>query len=566
MNQRLQTEQALQAGAKPASGLTRFLPSLTDAAFLLPFLINLFNPEGLGFLLGDGDTGWHVRAGQWMLANGRVPDRDFFTFTQNGQPWYAWEWGWELLFGWLYQHWGLAAVLLGCALIQGCTFALLYRLARWKSGNPVLAFGVTILAMGASSVHWFARPHLVSWLMVVVFVYLMERVAAGETKLLKWLPILMIPWTNLHGGFLAGLLIVGAYAAGELVQALTGPAAGERAESFGRARRYALTGLFCAAATFVNPYGYRLHLHLVEYFPGSLHFLHVAEYGSPSFQGPLAKYFEAMIVLAVVTAVWELSRKRFVVPILLLGWLHLALTSVRHIPLLAMVLAGPAAAMLAGVAERIEGADLTAWMRRAAGSLRRLGAELMPVEALPRIPIVSAGAVLALAGIIWARPATPVLGAEYDPETYPARAVEFLKDSGLLESVYTTDVWGGYLIYRLYPQVKVFTDGRTDFYDDEFTKRFLATLRGKWDWEESLNHYGVRTALVPVGSPLASILKESARWRLVYDDGVATVFQRSGEPAGANRIAAGTIGGSSAIARSRSNNPVISGSQSYARR
>src|ERR1017187_9394565 len=104
---------APKRNAGPAlSPAARFLPSLADVAFLVPIICIYVQWDGAKSLLADADTGWHIRAGQWMLAHGRVPDRDIFSFTKAGQPWFAWEWLWDVIFGWLQLHWGLAAVTL----------------------------------------------------------------------------------------------------------------------------------------------------------------------------------------------------------------------------------------------------------------------------------------------------------------------------------------------------------------------------------------------------------------------------------------------------------------------
>ena len=84
--------------------LPRWLPSMTDAAFLMPLVFLFCGMHGAKTLLGDGDTGWHLRTGEWILAHGRVPDHDIFSFTRSGQPWFAWEWLWDVLFGWLHLH------------------------------------------------------------------------------------------------------------------------------------------------------------------------------------------------------------------------------------------------------------------------------------------------------------------------------------------------------------------------------------------------------------------------------------------------------------------------------
>src|SRR6266567_2358522 len=102
--------------------IVRVLPSLTDLAFLMPILFLFVRMEGAKTMLGDGDTGWHVRTGEWIIANGRVPVQDFFSFTKTGQPWYAWEWLWDVCFAWLYHHGGFGTVVAASIIVLCITF------------------------------------------------------------------------------------------------------------------------------------------------------------------------------------------------------------------------------------------------------------------------------------------------------------------------------------------------------------------------------------------------------------------------------------------------------------
>ena len=101
----------------------RLLPSLTDVAFLMPFAFLFLRMSGAKDMLGDGDTGWHLRTGEWILANERVPSQDIFSYTKAGQPWFAWEWLWDVTFAWLHQRAGMAAVVLGSILVICADFS-----------------------------------------------------------------------------------------------------------------------------------------------------------------------------------------------------------------------------------------------------------------------------------------------------------------------------------------------------------------------------------------------------------------------------------------------------------
>jgi len=90
----------------------------------------------------------------------------------------------------------------------------------------------------------------------------------------------------------------------------------------------------------------------------------------------------------------------------------------------------------------------------------------------------------------------------------------------------TTDQWGDYLIYRLYPRARVFVDGRSDFYGPELGQPYLHLMNPGYDWDRILARYGLNLALLPVEWPLVELLKRSPDWRIVYDDHYAILFTR----------------------------------------
>ncbi len=518
--------------------VARLLPSLADVAFLMPMVFLFLRMEGASQML-EGDTGWHIRAGEWILANGRVPDRDLFSFTRPGEPWFAWEWLWDVLFARLHQWWGLPAVVVTSLLLLSVTFTLLYRLAVNKGGNVLVAIALTLLAMAASAMHWLARPHLVTLLFTVLAVSVLDKAQTGQTRRLWLLPLLTVPWTNLHGGFLVGIMLAVCYAAGHLGEALVAAQPEVRRAALYRSRAYGLTAAGCLVASLLNPYGYRLHLHILKYVsdPQSPFFRWVSEWQSMSFHHAGARYFEALMMLAVAAGAWHLHRRRFGYALAMMLWMHLALVSARHVPIFA-ILAAPLVAQAFGeILERVRQAEIAGWLRRALETFQTTAAEAGAIDRIPRWRLASlAGAVLVIT-LCSAPQAAGKFRADYDRKAYPTQALDRLPASGLWSGVFAPDEWGDYLIYRLYPDVKVFIDGRFDFYGSRFTEKYLDVMNVKYDWEDNLKRYGIQTVLLPVDAALAGALKQSARWRPVYDDGVAIAFRAAGPAAVVDNLA-----------------------------
>jgi len=506
----------------------RLLPSLTDAAFLMPIAFVFLRMGGATGMLGDGDTGWHVRTGEWILAHGRVPDHDIFSFTRSGQPWFAWEWLWDVLFGWLHRQAGMAAVVLGSSLVLALTYALLFRLAR-RGSHALIALAMTLVAAAASAGHWLARPHLFTMLFTVVFLSVLERVERqpGSYRRLCLLPLLMVLWTNLHGGFFVGIILICAYAAGELAVLLRASEDGQRRQALGRARLYLLTAAGCAVATFVNPYFYRLHAHIFTYLADGFYRHNVMEFQSLNFQTGQAVYIEILLAAGAAAAFWRLRRGNFTWPLLFAAWAHLALYSTRNVEIFVLLAAAPAAELLSEVLRRAPGWRVAGWLRLGLESFGDFTRECDAFDDGPRWHVSSCAAILVLAAFTYAPQPPPACRAAYNPKAFPVRAADQMEKAGLFGGVFTEDLWGGYLIYRQYPRGRVFIDGRSDFYGPEFGGKYIQAMNAQAGWEHYLGRYGVQTVLLPPDVPLACLLRQSSAWHLVYDDGVAQIFRHS---------------------------------------
>ncbi len=525
----------------------KFLPSLADFAFLMPIAFLFGRMDGVKTLLSDCDTGWHIRTGEWILAHGWVPARDIFSFSKPNDPWYAWEWLSDILFAGLNALGGLQTVVLFTILLLSLTFSALFFLVRRKA-NPLVAICVTMLAAAASSIHWLARPHLFTLLFLILFYAALEQVREGRSHfrgvpILAALPVITVLWTNLHGGFFVGTLMVFAYAGGELLRLLFSPLNGQREAVQLQARNYFLSGLACLAASLVNPYTYHLHVHMAQYLRDPWNSQHIMEFLSPNFHHPTAIFFEAMLVMAVVTAAVNLRQGRYTEMLLIVVWAHGGLLAARNIPIFMIAAAPPVGAAIQQWLNNLPRRHVAQWLRAAAVRFNRVAAETAETDALPRLHLVSMLGVLLVAAVIYAPHPPKKFRAEFDPNTYPAAALATLRsDPGA--HVFTHDEWGDYLIYRLYPVGgKVFVDGRSDFYGDDFEDKYVDVLNVRYGWEKTLARFGVDTILMPPSSPLTGALKESSRWRVVYDDGIALVFRSTSRTVGLQVSAANHGGG-----------------------
>jgi hypothetical protein len=210
---------------------------------------------------------------------------------------------------------------------------------------------------------------------------------------------------------------------------------------------------------------------------------------------------------------------------LIVGWLHLALISARNIPIFMIVAAPPVALAIEEALRRLREARLAEWLQKGLRGFEELASGIGAADRLARVPVTSVAAMLLVTALFYLPTGASALTAEYDPQRYPAKALATLEAAGRTKAIFTDDEWGDYLIYRLYPGGKVFVDGRSDFYGAVFDEKYLDVMNGKYDWEKTLERYGVETVLLRAEASLASTLKESRRWRVIYDDGIAIAFR-----------------------------------------
>ncbi len=507
-----------------AAWYVRLFPSLNDVAFLLPIVVLFARMKGTQLLFSDGDTGWHIRTGEWILANHGVPKVDLFSYTKPGAAWFAWEWAWDLLAAILHRYAGLAGLGFVTSIMLGVFCVLVYQLSLRASHNNVTSIAVTATTAAASSIHWLARPHLVSWLMTAGFLLILEsnrsKQSPSNRALLLALPILMVFWTNMHGGFVAGLMLVGSYALGETITATVSTS--DLRFALKSSVVYWKSLLLCAAATLINPYGWQLHTHIVAYLGDSELLDKIQEFQSISFHAGPAIFFEIMLLLAVLSVYEGLRRRQFTPVLLLCAWAHLSLQSARHIPLFAIVSAPFSAALLSSAVERAREIPV---LKSVAASLSDIFNDLRAMEVTPRVHLLSAAALMVIAGLFAI--GQPPFAGEFNPETFPVQAIPVLQRSAG-NRIFTTDQWGDYILYRLYPIERAFFDGRSDFYGNDFVKINQRIGGAEHDWKALLKRYAVNLVVLKPETPLSAVLKLTPQTRVLFDDGKVIVFDIRG--------------------------------------
>jgi hypothetical protein len=191
------------------------LPSLKDTLFLIVFLFLIVGGKDL---LGDADTGWHIGIGRYILETCTVPDTGIYSYTAIKMPWMAHEWLTELTFAAIHMVAGLNGIVLLAALAIAFTTSTFYGFLLSRGVNTVLALILTVAVIAVTSIHWLARPHILSMLILLFWYMALEEYRSRGRRYIYLLPFVTIVWVNLHGGFMAGILLVAVYWLGSLAE------------------------------------------------------------------------------------------------------------------------------------------------------------------------------------------------------------------------------------------------------------------------------------------------------------------------------------------------------------
>nr|MDP9115165.1 hypothetical protein [Acidobacteriota bacterium] len=280
------------------------VPSLLDLLFvaLIGWLFMSSGPHGWQSLLADADVGWHIRTGDYILDHHQVPHHDLYSFSKPAASWYAWEWLSDVIDALLFRWAGLKGVVLAAGVIIALYATTLMRRIVDAGAHMFVALLVTLLAVGSASMHFLARPHLFTLLLLSLSMALIEAGRRGANPAcLWWLVPITLLWTNLHGGFLVLIGLLGLAAAGAAVEAWIQRPPGARPD-WTPALRWTLLTAACAAASLVNPYGWGLHAHVIQYLRSDWIGKVVQEFQSPVFRGENMLQFEALLFIGLIAA------------------------------------------------------------------------------------------------------------------------------------------------------------------------------------------------------------------------------------------------------------------------
>jgi hypothetical protein len=439
----------------------------------------------------NGDTLWHLKAGESLLSSGVIPVTDQFSWSVTGAPWISHEWLFEYFIAIFYKIGPLGISLFSVFMLLAGLY-IYWKLIKYSSSSASTAAFFYFITLIMVSSAWTARPYVASYAFLAATLYLL--LVGKERPLKLWfLPAVFLIWTNFHASVIMGLGIVGL----EVLLSYLPKFETENIRNI-PGNKNNLIGVFIASAiaSLVNPHGINIWIFAYKLSTDPA-YRNINEW-----QAPETIAYKAMIFLLISLAIIFLSIRKNKTDLSLLIVAMLALfgsmMSVRHFYYFIMV-----------------------WMV--------VLVQLVGTLEISRKTISIFGAALTLIFLMnfmqhgWVGKDTRVLA---EKAGYPVKAVDWLEDNNA-DRIFNRYNWGGYLIHRNIP---VFIDGRADMYhmagleNDPFLD-YVDLTNFKQPPEEILQKYDAGYFLFPSDAWQIHYLIKCG-WMEVYCDEQATILYK----------------------------------------
>jgi len=479
-----------------------FLP--TRRLFVVIVALGLFTMAARN--AADPDLWWHLKTGQLIVQSHHFLRTDPYSLTKHGQQWINHEWLSDVVIFCVYALAGWSGLILLFGAVIATGFMLLYSRCH---GRPYMAGIMVLWGAYASAPSWGVRPQMFSFLLGSAFLLILER-SYQRPQLLWWVPPLTLVWVNLHAGYALGISLLALFLCGDLLESLLET---DRPLRAGRIRSLLFVLIICLAVVPLNPNGFRMYTYPLETLRSAAMQKYIVEWASPNFHAH--RYLPLLLMLLASIVFVPLSSRR-VRPrelLILLAATFATMLAVRHIPIYVLV-AVPILSKLAREAMR----KLT-WLP--ASQPRSLQDSTKTALNAAILVVLSLIAVARLDAVVRKQPAV-------EARTFPESALMFLLSHHLRGPVLNHYNWGGYFIWKLYPQYQVYIDGRADLYGDRAMDGFSATYYLQSSaWEEPLRNWNINTVVLPPDAPIVSALPGLPGWKRIYGDAQAVILTRS---------------------------------------
>ena len=511
---------------------------LVCISFFLLFSAFLYNY--LSINLWDYDFWWHISTGRYIVETGALPEKDPFSYTSEldenknlfperesfllKQYWLS-----QIVFYMIYRLFGDAGIIIFRALIFSVTGLLVFWRLKRNGVNFYLCFIFVFLICFTFLSFTAERPVLFTMFFSIPVFLLLEEFRIKKSKSVFLLVPLMLLWANMHGGFILGDVIIGAFIIGETLSAIFKRSAYTKEEMF----VFYSACVSAIAVSALNPNGFGAFF-VVMSQKYSIFREGIQEH-LPTFylyKNNLRRIdlgYIILIALSLIIFIFRIKKMNISHIMVLLWLLIMSVISFRFV--IYFVLIG---AIIVGT------------------ELHYLLESLFKREFFvknQRLSMASFVVMILLFSFILFINSVTLKWHEFgkaEKKSVPVHSLDFIVENRLSGNIYNDFVFGGYVIWRLYPWKKVFIDTRSinstvlqearwiNFARESiYNKKIQA---GKTPlWERLLDHYNVDIVLLDTlnvhGSitPLVLSLIKNDKWIPVHVDFISVVFVRDVE-------------------------------------
>ncbi len=496
-------------------------------------------------MMDDPGLGWHLRIADLMQEQGGFLYQEYFSYTSAGAPWMTRAWLSDIIMRGVYGWGGLNGLALLTCMIVAVTLRCMYRSLRADLVHPLLAISCVIVCASELRPSYTARPNIVSILGMWLVVDLCRKYHAGRISHRKlfywWIPMFAL-WANLHGGFMAGLIVI---AMTWLIEGTLAIGSWKRSVRKAAHRRMfwlTLAGAAAGLASLINPYGYQLHLYnLMSATDPFIQQNSTMEWKPINFE-ELDGVIERLILLLPILAITCRKRVNWVGVGLTVAWLHLAFHTRRYSTLW-VIIAVPT------LCEMVQG---NPWLRQCVRRVRQfLSPEMKEVLRDPSIgpstsnshgsqgshvrtvqPAPAAwpfGISCMAAGILLL--VCPWMPAWATHQSMPAASLDrFLDEVYQGERTLHSPDHGGFLTWHGWdhPQrFHTYLDDRLEVHGEAMLNQWFRIATAQDGWQSELDEADIRLVCIPAEARLAKELEKSpSDWQRCFVDQDLAVYRR----------------------------------------
>jgi hypothetical protein len=474
---------------------------LVSAALYLLF-VEMFSNS-----LADYDLWGYLAFGRAFWETGRFPYHDLFSYTPTKSLWVYHEWLTGVLYYPIYQYAGGAGLqLLRYALILA-TLYLIYITALRRGGTSLSACIALVPAMLLMCFGYVpVRAQVFTYFFFILTLYILESYRSEQRwTILAWLLPILVLWCNFHGGFVAGIGLIGLYAIGE---GLAG-------------RKYIpiiAACIFAAAATFINPYGIQYWTFTVSAI--SMPRTDINEWASVI--GAINKgiyifpvcLFTAMALLCLVSCLVR-RRKDYTDILVLAAVIFIGVSHIRHTVFMGLIFGAYLPVLLTEhwdfLREKMVFLQRWIWLPGAVFVCLALLIHFQ-ISSL-RIPFV-----------------VPSFRLETPQSKYPLGALNWIRQNGFRGNILPFFDWGEFIIWHFYPGCRLAMDGRYEtVYEDHVHREYFDFLFARPAWRVFLQKYPHELILLHAGIKITELMQDEKGWRIAYRDKDSVIFVRNRE-------------------------------------